>query len=243
MMSRRREPTRRPRAAVRGLTLIEISIALAIAALLAGASIVSVNALTDADLKSSALLLGGAIKYNYDRAIMEKRTQRLALDLDRQIWWIEYTEDPYAIGQERIRGEEGDKRRMDGDGDDADSDSDSDNFFDDDDPRREVKMVMEGGKNAAFVPDGDSGQPRPLPGTVVFSKIWTGHQEESFTTGVAYIHFFRGGWTEPAQIEVSDGDEYITLKVFPLTGRVRSYHKRLEDPDVQEYDGREEGDE
>ncbi|MEQ8278818.1 MAG: prepilin-type N-terminal cleavage/methylation domain-containing protein [Deltaproteobacteria bacterium] len=225
----------------RGLTLIEITIALAIAALAVSVGVISINALTDANLKSSALSLAGAIKFNYDRAIMEKRTQRLGLDLDRQVWWIEFTEDPYALAQERMRGEEGDKRSLEGDGEEQLEELDS--FFSNDDDDAEVKRVMEGGKAASFVPDEAGGKPRPLPGDVRFSKVWTGHQEESFTSGVAYIHFFRGGWTEPAQIELSDGTEYVTLKVFPLTGRVRTYDKQLEDPSIQEYDGREEGDE
>lgn len=231
---------RRARAHQRGLTLIEITIALAIAALAVSMSIVSINALTDADLKSSALEIAGAMKFNYDRAIMEKRTQRLGVDLDRHVWWVEYTEDPYAIGAERLRGEEGDKRDLEGKGEELEERA---SFFDDDDPSAEVKQFMEGGKGASFVPDEGSGKPRPLKGDVVFSKVWTGHQEESFTSGIAYVHFFKGGWTEPAQIELSDGTEYVTLKVFPLTGRVRTYQERLEDPSVEEYDGREEGDE
>lgn len=233
------EVKRAPRRAQRGLTLIEISIALGIAALAVSISIVSLNALTDADLRSSAIELAGAIKFNYDRAIMEKRTQRLGMDLDRNVWWIEFTEDAYAVGAERMHGEEGEKRAARGEVEDAVEDS----FFDDDDESAEVKRVMEGGKAASFGPDESAGEPHPLPGDVQFSKVWTGHQEESFTSGVAYLHFFRGGWTEPAQIELFDGSEYVTLKVFPLTGRVRTYDKQLEDPDIEEYDGREEGDE
>ena len=103
-------------------------------------------------------------------------------------------------------------------------------------------MLMEGKANH-FIPDEGAGQPKPLPGDIRFSKIWTGHQEEPFVEGVAYLHFFQSGWTEPAQIELTDGDEeYITLKVFPLTGRVRMYNKPLEKPEVEEDDGREEGD-
>jgi general secretion pathway protein H len=231
---------RRPRPSARGLTLIELTIALALAALLVAVSVVSINALTDAHLRSSAIELAGAIKFNYDRSIMEKRTQRLGMDLDRHVWWVEFTDDPYAIARERLSGQEGDKRDLEGGGDGEDASLDS--FFSRNDGEAEIKQIMEGGKAAAFVPDEAAGQPRPLPGNVTFSKIWTGHQEESFTSGIAYLHFFRGGWTEPAQIELFDGDDYVTVKVFPLTGRVRTYQKQLDDPDVQDYDGRDEGD-
>ena len=102
-----------------------------------------------------------------------------------------------------------------------------------------VKAALEGGKAASFVPEGE---PRPLPGDVRFSKVQTGHQEEPFIAGVAYLHFFRGGWSEPAQIELTDGDEVISLKVFPLTGGVRTYHEPLKELELEDHDGREEGD-
>jgi hypothetical protein len=223
-----------------GLTLIEITVALAIAALIVGAGLVSLNALTDADLKSAAVELTGAIKFSYDRSIMEKRTQRLSFDIGKGLWWIDYTEDPYAIDRERARGNTGDESREE----DEEKLSSLDELFErSDDPSEEVKQAMAGGKAMAFSPDEGAGGPRRLPGSVSFSKVWTGHQEEPFTEGVAHMHFFRSGWTEPAQIELTDGDDFITLKVFPLTGRVRMYKKQLEDPKVEDDDGREEGDE
>ncbi len=222
----------------RGFTLIELTIALAIAAMLVGVSMVSVQSLTHSALRNSALELAGAVKYNYDRAIMEKRIQRIGMDLDRNVWWIEYTEDPFKLAQERLRGDEGEKRDDEGKvvGEDDDSD-----FFDDD-VDSEVKAALEGGKASSFVPDSDAGKPRRLSGDIRFGKVQTGHQEEAFTSGVAYLHFFRGGFTEPAEIEITDGDEVITVKVLPLTGRVRTYHRELEALELEELDGREEGD-
>ena len=217
----------------RGLTLIELTIALAIAAMMVGVTMISVQSLTHAELKNTALELAGAIKYNYDRAIMEKRIQRIAMDLDRQMWWIEFTEDQYGLDKDRLRGDTG--AQLDADGKQK---REEDSFFDDD-ADADVEAALEGGKAASFVPDGE---PRPLPSDVRFSKVHTGHQEEPFTAGVAYLHFFRGGWTEPAQIELTDGDEVISLKVFPLTGRVRTYHEPLEELELEDQEGRQEGD-
>src|SRR5687768_8886219 len=98
---------RRPAAHRRGLTLIEITVALAIAALIVSLGLVSLNALTDADLKSSAVELTGAIKFSYDRSIMEKRTQRMGFDMSKGLWWIDYTDDEYALDRERMRGKSG----------------------------------------------------------------------------------------------------------------------------------------
>lgn len=213
--------------------------ALAIAAMLAGVAVISVQNLTHADLRSSAVELSGAIKFNYDRAIMEKRIQRLGMDLDKGVWWIEYTDDPFTMAEERLRGDEGVKRDEDGKIIEKDDD---DRFFFDDDDDTEVRAALEGGKSASFVPDEDAGEPQNLPGDIRFGKVHTGHQEEPFTSGIAYLHFFRGGFTEPAEIELTDGEDVVTLKVLPLTGRVRTYHRELRELELEEYDGREEGD-
>ena len=94
---------RRPSAKRAGLTLIEITVALAIAALIVGVGLVSLNALTDADLKSGAVELTGAIKFSYDRAIMEKRTQRMGFDMSKGLWWIAFTDDPYGLDAAHAR--------------------------------------------------------------------------------------------------------------------------------------------
>lgn len=240
----------------RGLTLIELTIAIAIAAMAVGVAVGAVNSLTDAALRSSALELSGTIKFSYDRSIMNRRTQRLSIDIDKGVYALEFTEDPFALSKELATGNEGDKpdapdgtgkpgkkkaskglRRLADDGDE--------DFFSDEKSAEEleVKRALEGGKASAFVPDAEAAEPKSLPSGVKFSKVWAGSQEEAFTSGTAYVHFFSSGWSEPAQIELTDGDAVITLKVFPLTGRVRMYDKTLEVPKAEAPDGREEGDE
>jgi general secretion pathway protein H len=211
--------------------------ALAIAGLAAALAVVSVDALTSASLRSTSVELAGAMKHSYDRAIMEKRLQRIGFDIDRGLWWLEYTEDPFSLAAERATGEKGASA-------DPEDDRERGRAFDDlEDEDTEVREALEGGKAAAFRPDGESGEPRRLPGGVSFARVWTGHQEEPFTSGVAYLHFFRGGFTEPALIELTDGDDVVTLDVSPLTGRVRTRDGQMEAPRVEEDDGRAEGDE
>jgi len=232
----------------RGLTLIEVVIVLAIAAMAVGIAIGALNSLTDASLKSTSIELIGAMKYSYDRAIMERRTQRLSIDMDKGLYWIDFTADPFALSAERDRGREGEKADDDDPrkgGKKGAKDEEKRSIFTDDKDaaKKEVEAVLEGGKAASFESDDESGKPRSLPSDVKVSKVWSGHQEEAFTSGIARIFFFSGGWTEPAQIELTDGDAFVTLKLYPLTGRVRTYDKELEVPKPQDNDGREEGDE
>lgn len=240
-MRRDEPPVRRLR---RAFTLIELMIGLAIAALIVSVTIAGVNNITDARLRSTAVELTGAIKYSYDRAIMQNRIQRLAMDLDSGQWWLEYTEDPFKVQQERVKGTSGLKRDEEGTIDDSDEreqlwrDLNIDERTD-----VEVRKALEGGRASSFQPE-EGQDRRELPGDVSFSRVWTGHQEEPFDEGMAFLHFFKGGWTEPARIELKDDEgDVITLKVSPLTGRVRTYHRPMEDPELEEYDGFKEGDE
>jgi hypothetical protein len=98
----------------------------------------------------------------------------------------------------------------------------------------------------AFAPDaeGEIGKPKKLPGEVHISRVWSGHQEEPFSSGIAYLHFFKSGSAEPALIELEDDEgDTVTLELSPLTGRVETIQGRFETPDETHVDGEEEGDE
>lgn len=210
----------------RGLTLIEITITIVIVALVSGIAMVSVQSLSHSRLRSSAVAIAGAIKECYDKAIMEKRIQRIAFDLNDHVWWVEYTEDPYALDIERLSSE--------------DDDEPEDLFLDEDTPE-EVRAALEGNRAATFSPDPSFGAKIPLPGGIHFGRAWTGMREKPFEKGIIYLHFFRGGFTEPLQLEIYEGSpeskpksrEWVTIKVRPLTGRVKTYQKRLDEPEDQ----------
>lgn len=219
----------------RGLTLIEVAIALAIMGLLAVLSVVSINAVTHSELRSTAIRLSGAIRHSYDLAIMRHRTQRIAIDLDKGVFWLDFTESPFHLGAERLEGESGGSADEGGAVKARDFD-----FSDEDDP--EVKIALLAGAAAKFTKDETLGDPVQLDGDLKFSRVWTGHQEEAFREGSAFLHFFPAGFTEPALIELTDGDAFITLEVSPLTGKVRMHHEEMKVPDIQEDDRESSGD-
>ena len=230
-----------------GFTLIELMITLAILALASATVISSINSVTSANLRSKAVELTGAIKMNYDRSVMLKRAQRIAFNVDSGTWWVEFSEERFAVSKDRLEGEAGDT---------GEGDEDEDDGFFDDEIDQSVKKAMNISKGSTFTRDDEleAGKPQPLGDGVCFSRIWTGHQEEPFRSGIAYLHFWPGGWTEDARIELveancdektdvhPDDTDYITLRIMPLTGRVRSYHRRMKEVDVDEPDGRDEGD-
>lgn len=229
------------------MTLIEVAIAIGIAASFSAVAIGTLNSLTDADLRSTAVELSGAMKSSYDRAIMQRRTQRLAIDLDKGLWWFEYTESPFAISKEKTTGEVGEKT-----GGEEDEDVDVDRTTGKRrkrgklaEKKTDVEKIIEG-TAARFQPDVDlAKKPAALPTKVKVSRVWSEHQEDAFTSGTAYIHFWKSGQAEAAIVELMDeGEDIISLELQPLTGRVRSIHKRVPLPEAREdNDGRAEGDE
>ncbi len=228
-----------------GFTLIELMITLAIMAVVSATIVTSLGAITSASLRSEAIDLTGVMKMVYDRSVMLKRSQRIAFNLDTGTWWVEFSEERFAVSKTRLDGESGET---------GEEEEESD-FFDDE-IDESVKRAMRASKGASFQRDSDIevGKPQPLDSGVCFSRIWTGHQEEPFKAGVTYLHFWPGGWTEDARIELIEAScedkseanpedtDYITLRIMPLTGRVRSYPRRMKEVDVDEPDGRDEGD-
>lgn len=223
-----------------GFTLIELTVAIAVVGLFVGMAVTATNAITDAELRTQARELMGAIKYNYDRAIMLRRTQRIAFDLDQGLWWVEYTESPFALSAEK-KSAEAAKKAAEAGGDSKLTAADDDEELDD------VAIAMAGGQAAPFQTDDpdEVGKPHTLPSGIRLGKVWTGSQEEPFESGLAHLHFFRGGFTEPALIELrDDDDDVITIEVQPLTGRVKSRPEPIEDVEPEDQDdGRAEGDE
>ncbi len=214
--------SRHPRRARRGFTLIELTIGVLVAGLVAGLALVSVQSLGHSQLRSSSVQIAGAIKQSYDTAIMEKRTQRIAFDLDEHQWWVEYTEDPYTLDPSQLGGE-----RERGRGRDRD-------LRLDDDAPEELRQALEGGRAATFTPDPAFPARMTLPGRVHFGRTWTGMREEPFEKGTVYLHFFRGGFTEPLRLELFEGEigsdldsrDWVTIEVRPLTGRVKMRSER-----------------
>lgn len=93
----RARPYPPPRRAEGGFTIMELMVVLAIIALMMGAVVTSLNALTRADLRSAAFRTAGAIRYTFDRATMTGMYMRLAIDIDKGQVWIEQSDDLVSL--------------------------------------------------------------------------------------------------------------------------------------------------
>ncbi len=234
-----------PRRPPRGMTLIEMSIGLGIAAVLFAAVTVSIGAVTGAKAKASASELAGVIRSLYDTAALSGKTCRLVFDLPNpkdEAGVTRYRAECAAGNVTTSRDREGqlrDEARAREDAKRGLSSSSRDtrrnytSSTSDSGPTLSELMEQEEGRveNAARYSEYTTEEitPRELPTDVKLS-VWTVHQREPTTQGTAYLYFFPQGFTEKAQVYVSQGDNIWTLVLAPLTGKVRIEGEKLEVP-------------
>ena len=215
----------------RGLTLIEIMVVIAIIAGATGAALYSSRSIGRAGLRGTSSQLAGAIRYCYDRAVTTNSYYRLVLDFDQNSYWAERSEDRMVMS----RG----KEKAPGKGEAFNQEAVE--------KEREAQMSEEDQRLR------DRGQglgialePPPRPRRAKFQTFtdatlkqvklkkvrlfdaYTPRQPEAYRKGRAYLYFFPDGHTERALVHVADGDEFYTLLVSPLTGKVDVVNGRIE---------------
>ena len=210
---------RRRRARSRGLTLIEIFVVIAIAALVTGVAIAGSGQLPSARLKGSTTMIASAIKVAYTRATATSRDLRLVLDMDKQEIWLEQSDIPMLVtskGKEAATGADPmtvrEREALD-----------------------EAERIVKGPPVAkprfhaidawGFGDTGKNKGGRALQRGITIRSVQTTHDDKARTTGRAYLYFWPGGRTELASIQVrigqsEDEGKTMTLLVAPLTGKV-----------------------
>ncbi len=201
-----------------GMTLIEIGVALAVAALMLAVAVPALSAVTRAQLRQKSGQLAGAVRSLYGSAAIGGHTCRLVFDLDADAYWSECAKTNVRLSREGERSQGG-ARVPD---------------------REELLQAREGlseeerakleiAQKSAFAPSSDVPK-TDLGGSVKFTDIWVQHQPERYTTGKSFLYFWSSGLTEEASVHLAQGDDVYSLIVSPLTGRVRIVADRADAP-------------
>ncbi|HEX8706509.1 MAG TPA: prepilin-type N-terminal cleavage/methylation domain-containing protein [Myxococcaceae bacterium] len=230
----------RTRRAERGLTLIEIMIALLIAVVLFAAVVMSVGAITGSKAKASASELAGVIRSLYDTAALSGKTCRLVFEIPgpKSEDATKYRAECAAAGVTTSRDREtalrdenqardDEKRRGKDERRNFRSSSGSGEPSIQELMEQEQNRVEQAARFSEYT--AEEVAPRELPGGVGVS-VWTRHQKTAVEQGVAYLYFFPQGYTEKAHVYVRQGDNVWTLTVSPLTGKVTVVAEELEVP-------------
>ena len=214
----------------RGFTLIELMVALAVAAALFSAVVMGLGALTGAQARKAMGELGAASRSLYDTAALSGNTCRLVFVLPKDdsaefVYRAECASGPVTTSMDRdqeIRDAtkaavEAYRKRGRGNPADAppstyarSSGSTLLDVLDSEKARVEKAAAF----SAFTTPEI---QPQKMRGVRV--SVWTAHQRAKIDSGLAYLYFFPQGYTERAQITVRQGKNVWTLQVSPLTGR------------------------
>jgi general secretion pathway protein H len=227
------------RRAPRGMTLIEITVAIAVIAVLFAAVVMGVGALTGTRAKEASAELGGTIRALYDTAALSGKTCRLVFELPEArdeegavSWRAECAKGNLAVSAKRddelkeARARKADKNKVDDDARFRHLDRDGAPSVQELQAREKAR-VEEVAKFSQFS-SGEVASHR-LPANVRL-EVWTQKQRAPVKNGLAYLYFFPQGYTERAQVWVRQGSNTWTLTIAPLTGKTVIHAADLEVP-------------
>jgi general secretion pathway protein H len=202
---------------VRGFTLLEVGIGIALLTLLIAVAVPSMGALSGAHLREEAQVMGGAIRDVYARAALSGHSARMVIDLEQSAWWVEDAPVVARVHREKLRRDKDGKASLDHIDDRLER-------IEKDTKDEEELAQLEILTPPRWTPaEGEYGKPKKLQGDVRFKKVWIEHLDEPFANGQVALYFFPGGFTEEAQITLTDdddGERTLTLVVSSLTGEV-----------------------
>lgn len=241
----------------RGLTLVEMSIVVAIIALTSGVMVMSVAGTSVAELRSTTARLSGFLRACYDDAALSGKTVRVAIDFagdsDKEIvgdggahvlvshatddvMALDLTENTPAFAH--LAGEDGEE--VSKSLADLAAELPPKEGQDEEDNAAGLEMVA-----AMF---GNSGQSKgpvteasleelrrfDLGEEIRILDIWVQGMDRPTAEGKAFIHFFPHGYTQDAVINVAVGtdaeQEVFGLRLHALTGRTEVEPGYMEAP-------------
>ena len=213
------------------MTLIEIMVVVAILALASGAAVFGLRSVGRAGLRGTSMQLAAAIRYCYDRSITTNGYYRLVLDFDKNSYWAERSEDKMLLSRN--------KERAPGKGqafDQEAADKERDALI-----AEEEQRLRERGQGLGIALEPPPRPKRPKFQTfqdaavkqvklkkVRLFDVYTPRQREPYKKGRAYLYFFPDGHTERALVRLAEGEEFYSLQVSPLTGKVDVTSGRVE---------------
>jgi general secretion pathway protein H len=207
-----------------------------------GSAVYGIRGMARSELRGSAAKLAGAIRYCFDRSITTGAYFRLVLDLDTNRYTAERSDERVYL----VRGKEespGKGQALDVaalEKQQAEDDQKLQDSFSRDNTVAAALEPPPKPRRAKFQSFKDAALPEVKFKRARFFDVYTTRQREPYVKGKAYLYFFPDGHTERALIRLSDGDDFYTLIVHPLTGRVEVRSGRIELPrGFGEYD--EEG--
>lgn len=196
------------------MTLLEVGIALAIAAGIVALIVPAIGNVARVQLRQKSGQLAGGIRSLYGASAVAGRTCRIVFDLDAATYWSECAQGAVRLAAEGERARNGARETTREEELLATVAQRGDAVSEEDRTRAELA------RKSAFTPTNDIPKTE-LGKSVRFADVWVSHQPERYVSGKAFLYFWPSGLTETAAIHLKQGDDVNTLLVSPLTGKVR----------------------
>ena len=244
---------------MRGMTLIEIVIVIAVGALMVGMVVVGFSTSRSAEVIRTVNQLANVIRYGYDKARVNGTYYRLHINIEERSFALQQGDDKMYLpatdrdGEivEYDEGKSKDQEARDKRAEDAYNRSlqsqvygaagDTDGGGDALDAYKPAPRSVPRRKPPLFESFEEENtlsglsEPFKLPDGVRIVSVRTADDLKPIVEGEASIYFFPRGRTQEAHILLEDeeGDAKWTIKLAPLTGRVTLVegHEELELPD------------
>lgn len=223
------------------MTLIEVMVVLVLVALMVGSAVAGIRSMAKSDLRASASKMAGAIRYLFDRASTTGKVHRLVLDMDKERYWAEVSDDRFVMAggreTEESRKKEADKLAKEAE--EAAKRADEKAGLDEMQARYKPEEFRP--KRARFGAFKEMAvRPVDLKGARI-ADLYTPRLADPLDVGKGYIYFFPLGMTEAAIVHLTDlkRDAVYSLVVHPLTGRVQIKNSYIEPPLQKQYDDEE----
>ena len=193
-----------------GFTLLELLLVIAIVAGLAGLALSTFTQISNTKLRVSTNKLAAALRHSFGYAVSHGRYVRMVLDLEGNRYWVESSDKPIFLAVKK-REENQDPNELT------------------EEEKEELEKAKEEGRpiqqRPRFTKDSVISEVK-LDKGITLRRVFTANQEEVFTSGKGYIHFFPNGFAEPAMVTVGQGESDMdggsyTLILSPLTGKVK----------------------
>ena len=221
-----------------GMTLIEVMVVLVLVALMVGSAVAGIRSMAKSDLRASASKMAGAIRYLFDRASTTGKVHRLVLDMDKERYWAEVSDDRFVMAggreTEESRKKEADKLAKEAE--EAAKRADEKAGLDEMQARYKPEEFRP--KRARFGAFKEMAvKPVDLKGARI-ADLYTPRLADPLDVGKGYIYYFPLGVTEEAIVHLTDlkRDAVYSLVVHPLTGRVQIKNSYVEPPLEKQYD-------
>lgn len=227
------------------MTLIEVTITVAIIALVSAVAVTSVSSISKAELRAQSSKLAGFIRQTYDDAALTGQTHRLVFDFESKVVTSAATDQVLAFEPgSNVLAEAGkagaELRALSGIAEELLSAAQEQGvsgelgqpmttsalsaLFD-------INSLAERAGMAEEERFTDTDRKLELGEDVHLFDVWIQGMGEPATEGKVYLYFFPHGYTQDAIIHLADeGGDQFAVRVSALTGKTRIESGRMEIP-------------